>query len=63
MATGEEAIQSLELANAITLSSEKGKEVKFPLSRRAFDDVLKKYIAGSRAKKGKSGEKVVLPWI
>ena len=63
LATGEEAIQSLELANAITLSSEKGKEVKLPLSRRAFDDVLKKYIAGSRTKKGKSGGKVVLPWI
>jgi predicted dehydrogenase len=63
LAPGEEAIRSLELANAITVSSDQGKEVKIPLARKSFDDVLRKYIAGSRGKSGQSGKKVVLPWI
>jgi predicted dehydrogenase len=39
---GEEAIQSLELANAVWLSSHLGKPVKLPLSRRAYDAFLAK---------------------
>ncbi len=37
---GEEGLQSLELANAVWLSSYTGKPVRLPLSRRAYDAFL-----------------------
>ena len=37
---GETGLASLELANAITLSSFTNKEVKLPISRRAYDQLL-----------------------
>jgi predicted dehydrogenase len=43
-ATGEEGLQSLELANAVWLSAHLGKAVKLPLNRRAYD----KFLAGKR---------------
>ena len=42
--TGESARRSLELANAIILSSKTGKEVKLPLSRKAYFDLMKKLV-------------------
>jgi len=60
--TGEDAVGSLELANAITVSSALGKEVKLPLRRKLFDDLLDKYIRTSRGKKGpKNANRVVIP--
>ncbi len=40
VAPGEEGLQSLELANAVWLSSDLGKAVNLPLSRRAYDSFL-----------------------
>ncbi len=39
--SGEEGRQSLELANAITLSAFEGKSIDLPLARRAYDRVFK----------------------
>jgi len=41
MVTGEEAEKSLEIVNAIILSSVKRKEVQFPISRDEYEEVLK----------------------
>ena len=41
-APGEEGINSLELANAVWLSAERGKPVDLPLSRQAYDRFLAK---------------------
>lgn len=38
---GETALASLELANAITLSSSLGEEIKLPISRGQYDNMLK----------------------
>jgi predicted dehydrogenase len=40
MSPGEEGLLSLELANAVSLSAHRGKPVKLPLNRRAYDDFL-----------------------
>jgi predicted dehydrogenase len=40
IAPGEEAVRSLELANAIWLSAVRGKPVRLPLNRRAYDAFL-----------------------
>jgi len=37
---GEDGIRSLELANAVWLSADRGKPVELPLSRRAYDSFL-----------------------
>jgi len=42
LCAGESGLASLELANAITLSSYLGREVKIPISRRAYDTLLSK---------------------
>jgi predicted dehydrogenase len=64
IAPPEEAILSLELANAITVSSELGREVDIPLRRKLFDDVLKKFIAASKAKAPEgSDKKITLPKV
>jgi predicted dehydrogenase len=61
-APGEEAIKSLELANAISVSSDLGREVTLPLVRKLFDDFLAKKIRGSKGKKDKDApDKVVIP--
>ncbi len=54
-ATGISARRSLELANAIILSSKTGKEVKLPLNRKAYADLMKKLIrkSGGKGKKRK----------
>ncbi len=49
--TGISARRSLELANAIILSSKTGKEVKLPLNRKAYTDLMKKLIKGGGKKK------------
>lgn len=41
LAPGKEAIGALELSNAMILSGKTGKEVKIPVSRKAYDDLLK----------------------
>jgi predicted dehydrogenase len=62
--TGESARDSLELANAITVSSEKGKEVEIPLKRTLFDGVLRKYVRESTFKKDeKKTKKFVAPKV
>ncbi len=48
----ESARESLELANAITVSSVLGREVTLPLKRSLFDGILKKYIKESKFRKG-----------
>ena len=45
LAPGDEAIWSLELANAIILSGKTGKDVEFPVSRSGYDRLLRKLIA------------------
>jgi len=49
---GETGLASLELANAITLSSFTRKEVSIPVNRRAYDALLAKLRRASRSKKG-----------
>ena len=62
LATGESARDSLELANAITVSSALGKEVDIPLKRSSFDNLLKKYIRESTfTKDTKKSKKLVIP--
>ncbi len=45
---GATGLPSLELANAVTLSSHTGKWVKLPLSRPAYDRLLAKLQRGSK---------------
>ena len=62
LVTGEMARESLELANAISVSSALGKEVALPLKRSLFDGLLKKWIRESTFKKeGSEAKKVVVP--
>jgi len=62
LATGESARDSLELANAITVSSALGKEVTLPLARASFDRVLRKFIRESTFEKDtKKTKKLVIP--
>ena len=56
IAPAAEGIRSVELANAILLSSLQGKTVELPLSAPVYERELKKLIAGSKLKK-----KVVKP--
>ncbi|MBN1257493.1 MAG: Gfo/Idh/MocA family oxidoreductase [Planctomycetes bacterium] len=49
--SGESGLASLELTNAIMLSSFKGKEVKLPISRREYDAELKRLREKSTFKK------------
>lgn len=49
--SGEEALPSLELANAITLSAETGREVRLPVSRGGYEKLLAALKAKSRRKK------------
>ena len=42
IAPGADGIYSLELANAVYLSSDRGKPVKLPLSRKAYDTFLER---------------------
>jgi predicted dehydrogenase len=58
---GEEGIMSLELANAITVSSALGKEVKLPLKRKLFDGILAERIRTSKVRKPPDTDKVVIP--
>jgi len=44
---GEDGIHSLELANAVWLSADRGAPVSIPLSRRAYDDFLRRKRDGS----------------
>jgi predicted dehydrogenase len=48
---GASGLHSLELANAITLSSHTGKAVNLPLNRAAYDRLLKSLIAASPSRK------------
>jgi predicted dehydrogenase len=50
MVTGEDGRRSLELANAITLSSFNGAEVELPLDRRAYDRLYAFACANGRGK-------------
>ncbi len=61
IAPGEEAIESLELADAFTLSSHLGKAVKLPISRAAYDKLLASLVAKSRPKRGASTKRVTDP--
>ena len=61
VAPGEEGALSLELANAVTVSSAISAEVAFPLKPRLFDDVLDRYIRTAKGKKKKTSNKVVIP--
>jgi predicted dehydrogenase len=64
LATGEASRDSLELANAITVSSALGKEVDIPLDRSLFDNLLKKYVAGSQSRKTvKPPGKIIIPKV
>lgn len=53
---GESGIASLELANAITLSSFEKRWVKLPISRRKYDQLLDSLRRNSRFSKGKARE-------
>ena len=55
IAPASEGIHSVELANAILLSSLQGKTVEMPLSAPVYERALKKLIAGSTLKKKTSG--------
>jgi predicted dehydrogenase len=47
---GEECGMQVELADAITLSSKRGKTVKLPLKRKEYEDLMAELIAGSKPK-------------
>jgi len=47
LAPGEVGLKSLELANAIMLSSFRGEPVELPIDREAFDKLIEKLIASS----------------
>ena len=49
VASGDDALAAIELANAITLSSALGREVSFPLDRSAYADLLDRLRTNSRA--------------
>jgi len=51
VAPGAEGGKSLELSNAITLSSHLGEEVELPIDRGAYDRLLKERIQAAKAKK------------
>lgn len=53
--SGEDAARSLELANALTCSSVRGRPVKLPLSARAYSELLDELIR--KAEKKKAGGK------
>lgn len=57
LCSGESGLASLELANAITLSSFLKEEVKLPISRKKYDDLLKHLRAESRGKKSSKRKK------
>ncbi|HOX08669.1 MAG TPA: Gfo/Idh/MocA family oxidoreductase [Planctomycetota bacterium] len=59
MVTGEDGKRSLELANAITYSSFAGAEVKFPLGRKAYDEL---YAFGVANGEGSSLTKLIPLW-
>lgn len=48
IATGEDGLRSLELANAILLAGYTRREVKLPLDRNAFERTLKKLQSGTK---------------
>lgn len=51
LAPAQEGIHSVELANAILMSSQLGETVDVPLAGAKFEKMLKKFIANSRPKK------------
>lgn len=55
LAPATEGIHSVELANAILMSSLQGKTVDLPLKGRSYETLLKKLIAESKPKKKKAG--------
>lgn len=57
IAPGIDGLQSLELANAAWLSSDKGKPVSIPISRKAYDKFLEKKIAEFAGKTAKQEKK------
>jgi len=50
-APGRQAVNSLELANAMILSSKRGKPVTLPIDRKEYDDLLAELIAEAEEKK------------
>ncbi len=61
---GEDGLQSLELANAVWLSSYLGKPVKLPLSRRAYEKFLAQKRADSTfVKTGASDQRLTDPTL
>jgi predicted dehydrogenase len=59
--TGESGVASLELANAITLSSRLGRAVDLPINRAAYDRLLKDLIAKSTFRKKASNQRLTDP--
>ncbi len=51
IAAAEEGIRSVELANAMVLSSKTGKKINLPINGRTYETMLKKLIASSTIKK------------
>ncbi len=51
IAPGAEGLWSVELANAIILSSYRAKEVKFPLKANEYEELLAELVAASKPKK------------
>jgi len=51
LAPGEFGLKSLELTNAIMLSSHKGEEVDIPIDRQEFDNLIERLISTSTFKK------------
>ena len=61
LASGEEGLKSLELANAIVASSALKKELSLPLKRELFDDLLAGWMKTSKVRKPPDSDKVVIP--
>lgn len=59
MITGEDGCRSLELANAITMSSFEGRELEMPLSRKGYDALYK---FGVENGTGKNLQKLIPLW-
>ena len=57
LCSGESALASLEVANAILLSSDRGQEVSLPTPRRAYDALLKRLRDSSTFRKKVTGGK------
>ncbi|MCD6416630.1 MAG: hypothetical protein J7M08_08040, partial [Planctomycetes bacterium] len=55
LAPGKEGMKSLELANAITLSSEKGEAVELPIDREEFDRLIER-LKSTSSFKGEWGQ-------